>query len=70
MKYEDVKGGKWYIAPKHKGYLFACCDCGLVHQVDFRIKGKDIQFRLWRDNTATRNRRRYMKRKEQSKGGE
>ena len=63
-KYEDVKGGKWYTAPKRMGYLFACCDCGLVHQVDFRIKGKDIQFRLWRDNKATRNRRRSVEYKE------
>ena len=63
MKYEDLKAGVWNVAPKRIGYLFGCCDCGLVHQVDFRLKGKDIQFRLWRDKVATRNRRRQLKRR-------
>ena len=23
--------------PIHKGYLMKCCDCGLVHEVEFRV---------------------------------
>jgi hypothetical protein len=23
--------------PRHNGYRIACCDCGLVHRIDFRI---------------------------------
>jgi hypothetical protein len=23
--------------PKMKGYLMKCCDCGLVHKLDFRV---------------------------------
>lgn len=40
---------------KAKGYLMACCDCGLVHRLDFRIavnpKDKNkmkAQFRAFR----------------------
>lgn len=24
-------------APKHNGYRFVCCDCGLVHEMEFRV---------------------------------
>jgi len=26
-----------WVSPKHEGYLMKCCDCGLVHEVDFRV---------------------------------
>ena len=26
-----------WVCPKPKGYLFQCCDCGLVHEMDFRV---------------------------------
>lgn len=26
--------------PIHKGYLMQCCDCGLVHEVDFKVVEK------------------------------
>lgn len=26
-----------WISPKMRGYLMKCCDCGLVHEIDFRI---------------------------------
>jgi len=25
-----------YVNPKMKGYLLKCCDCGLVHEMDFK----------------------------------
>lgn len=31
----------------------ACCDCGLVHDMDFRIVEGKIQFRARRNNRAT-----------------
>ena len=61
MEYENTEDGEW-IQPVTEGYKISCCDCGLVHKLDFRIseEGK-IQFRASRDNRATGQRRRYGK---------
>lgn len=58
MKYEPQEAGKW-IKPVKRGYRMACCDCGLVHRMDFdyvkdsigRVK---IIFRAWRDDAETK----------------
>lgn len=42
-----MEPGKWYKPPM-KGFILGCCDCGLLHKVDFRIEGKEIAFRMWR----------------------
>lgn len=64
MAYEEPQAGEW-ITPIRKGYKMCCCDCGLVHRMDFRIlkkgKIKKIQFRCFRDNRATGQIRRYIK---------
>ena len=36
MKFKIVKRLEWE-QPVMKGYRMKCCDCGLVHIVDFRI---------------------------------
>lgn len=51
-KHKPVKPGEW-VQPKRKGYLMKCCDCGLVHRLNFRlIKDKlgraTIQFQAFR----------------------
>lgn len=53
-KFIPAKDMEW-IQPQQKGYLMACCDCGLVHGMDFRIvanpknkKKQKVQFRAWR----------------------
>jgi len=33
--YVNVKSNEW-VYPTKKGYYFACCDCGLVHEMDFQ----------------------------------
>jgi len=35
---EEVEDG-WcdWVCPKPVGYLMQCCDCGLIHEVDFRV---------------------------------
>lgn len=57
MKYHQEVEGKngWsrWISPKRKGYKMCCCDCGLVHNMDFKIVGKEIFFRAQRNNRAT-----------------
>lgn len=30
-------GWSRWIAPIHKSYKMACCDCGLVHELQFRV---------------------------------
>lgn len=57
--YSEPKAGEW-VQPKEKGYKMACCDCGLVHRMDFRVHEGRVQFRVYRDNRATGQMRRHM----------
>lgn len=60
--YYKPKAGEW-VSPVHKGYKMACCDCGLVHNMDFRIvkrgRTQDVQFRVFRNNRSTAMKRRH-----------
>lgn len=66
MKYPAPKPGEW-VSPKRRFYHMACCDCGLVHRMEFTLidwaRGKKILFRAWRDNkkTAARRKRHNIK---------
>lgn len=57
-RYDDVKAGQW-VQPVRKDYKMACCDCGLVHVLDFRICRGKIQFRAFRNNRSTAMIRRH-----------
>lgn len=65
FKQEEATNGRWteWIQPIRKGYKIACCDCGLVHDMDFRIvpwrSGHKIQFRVARNNRSTAMMRRH-----------
>ncbi len=52
MSYEEPKAGQW-VQPVYKGYKMACCDCGLVHVLDFRVYKGRVQFRAFRHARAT-----------------
>ncbi|HYF54675.1 MAG TPA: hypothetical protein VEA41_10490 [Salinarimonas sp.] len=58
-----VKPGEW-VQPTPRGYLMACCDCGLVHRLNFRVvkyaggKRTKVQFQAFRDEPETRKLRR------------
>jgi hypothetical protein len=70
MKFETAVAGEW-VQPRKRGYKMMCCDCGLVHVMDFRhvirgagnraieTKGGKIQFRVWMDNRSTAVARRW-----------
>lgn len=60
-RYPPEKENKW-IQPIRKGYGLACCDCGLVHELDFRIHKRHIQLRARRKPRSTGQVRRWMKR--------
>ena len=60
MRYDRPEAGEW-VMPIRRGYKMACCDCGLVHKLDFRVRKGKIEFRVFRDNRATAAMRRWMK---------
>lgn len=60
MGYKKVKPNEW-VQPVARNYKMACCDCGLVHNIDFRTHKGRIQLRARRNNRATGQLRRYKK---------
>lgn len=52
MPYEKPKAGEW-IQPVRTNYKLACCDCCLVHRMDFRVHRRRVQYRCWRDPRST-----------------
>ncbi|HET7156086.1 MAG TPA: hypothetical protein VFI87_12040 [Hyphomicrobiaceae bacterium] len=56
-RYAQPGAGEW-VQPVRRGYKLACCDCGLVHVLDFKLVkyggGKHkIRFRGWRNDRST-----------------
>jgi hypothetical protein len=47
-----------WIQPVKRGYLMQCCDCGLVHRMDFRVNEGRAQFRAQRAERYTAHARR------------
>lgn len=52
MRYARVTDGEW-VRPFRRGYRMACCDCGAVHVVNFRVKDGAIEFQPTRNSKAT-----------------
>lgn len=63
--YVKIAAGQW-VSPRHRGYLMKCCDCGLVHRMDFRIVNGRILFRVYRENRATASARAAKTRRHKS----
>lgn len=61
-EYGYIGDDEW-IRPRHDDFKLACCDCGLVHTMLFRVDPDDgqIEFQIDRDNRATGQMRRHMK---------
>ena len=55
-------GWSGWIYPIMEGYKFCCCDCGLVHEMEFRVSSDydRVEFRVRRDNRSTGQIRRHM----------
>jgi len=56
--YDKPKPGEW-VLPVADGYQMECCDCGLVHTIDFRVVEGRAQMRMRRDGRATQMKRRH-----------
>jgi len=56
MKYRKQQNGDW-VKPLMRGYRMMCCDCGLVHVLNFRVIrwgcGHKVLFQVFRHNRAT-----------------
>ena len=52
--------GEW-TRPRMRNFREQCCDCGLIHRLDFRVVGGRIEFRTRRDNRATAAARRRVR---------
>jgi hypothetical protein len=60
----DAAGWSAWISPKPDGYRLSCCGCGLVHNVNFRVRRRmaEVQFQINRRATkATRRAKRFAK---------
>lgn len=57
---EHINAGEW-IRPVVTGFKMCCCDCGLVHKIDFRIVNDCIELRAFRDNRSTGQKRRHIR---------
>lgn len=60
VKYEEVLDGEWIEPKPQKGHKMACCDCGLVHIINFRVRKGKVQFQPFRDDPATKRRRKKL----------
>jgi hypothetical protein len=52
--------GEW-TRPRLRNFREQCCDCGLIHRLDFRIVDGQIEFRTRRDDRATAAARRRLR---------
>ena len=57
LRYHTLADGEW-IRPVRNGFRERCCDCGLVHIVDYRVTDGVLEFRVRRDQRATTKARR------------
>lgn len=59
-RYPVLEDGEW-IRPVKRGYRTACCDCHLVHRLNFRLVDGCIEYQAFRDERATAAMRRSFK---------
>lgn len=59
--YPQIVDGEWVTVPR-RGYKEQCCDCGLIHRMNFRIdEWGRIEVQAFRDGRATAAARRNFK---------
>ncbi len=63
VMYKQRFDGEGFELPVGEVYKLACCDCGLVHRVVYVVEGGKLAMAAERDNRATGQRRRHMKKR-------
>jgi len=57
-----LESGRWTRV--EEGCSFeGCCDCGLVHKIQYRVRKGKIEYRAWRAPTLTQEARKKYKHK-------
>jgi hypothetical protein len=51
VTYDVIPYGEW-TRPRMRNFREQCCDCGLIHRLDFRIVDDKVEFRTRRDDRA------------------
>lgn len=54
----DKEGFTEWIKPRMKLYRLGCCDCGLVHDMKFKVEGKRVYFKARVNKRSTAQKRR------------
>ena len=58
--YYHITDGEWIQVPK-RGFKEQCCDCGLIHKLNFKIDEKgNIHMQTFRDARATNGARKHF----------
>ena len=60
-QYEQIHDGEWFDLPAKMD--LACCDCGLVHKFQSRLKNGKVQIKMDRHGPATGGKRAAAARK-------
>lgn len=60
LEYYHASDGEWIRVTK-RNHREQCCDCGLVHRVNYRIVEGTIEIQTFRDPRATGGARRNQK---------
>ena len=59
-EYYHVTDGEWIEVPM-RNHRDQCCDCGLIHRMNFRINNRGrLEVQAFRDARATNGARRYF----------
>lgn len=53
VRYTQVYDGEWIRPMPQRGHKMRCCDCGLVHRMNFKVSGGKVMFQAYRDARAT-----------------
>lgn len=62
-RYKHRKDKEDFTHEAGKVWKLACCDCGLVHRIVIIPEGKLLRMAAERDNRATAQRRRQMRKR-------
>jgi hypothetical protein len=61
MKYPRIRDGEGVTLKAGERFKFACCDCGLVHDMVIVAEGRNIGLALRRNQRSTAAMRRHKK---------
>jgi hypothetical protein len=50
--YPQIEDDEWF-RPVQVGYMFMCCDCSLVHVLNFRVRSGQVEMKATRHKRAT-----------------